>query len=358
MDFLGPNYYDWDMVSALPLFKNTSIRKLLICGYLRYPWETEMDYRFTVKEFGLDMRSHIEKRLKKFVLNGHEDGLRHHYKLLPSKIPAHLITNHIKILTNSLATGRRRDYGGVLAGSGLLPHCLLCGTENDGVLHLFHACPVVKCALVLVTDKTCRAGVPVGAALALRAHLLPLFLPPGYFVDQRSFSTLGFVMAFCKAVLNTVDRLSKHILLPDVAEHIVHLTCQLSSCWSPTRAKSFGNASSRTGAQKLLANSYANDLLAAIPPSCAVFYTDGSAISNPGQLGPGLYCWSQVYHRFTFTLASAVVPTTLARLGPLAWPSNTSSTPHTHPLIDSLPSSLIANSASVPSGTASAVTLA
>jgi len=287
MDFLGPNYYDWDMVTALPVFKNAAIRKLLIRGYLRYPWETEKDYRFSVKEFGVDMRSHTERRLKKFGLNGHGDALRHHYKLLPRQIPAHLITNHIKIFTNALATARRRDFGGELADWGLLPACLLCGTEDDGVLHLFHTCSVVKRALVIVTDKSCRACIPAGAASALRAHPHPLFLPPSYFLDQKSFSTLGFIMAFCKAVVNTVDRLSKHITLPDAAEHISFLTCQFMGCWSPARAESFGNASNRTDAQKLKANSYAKDLMASIPPSCAVFYTDGSAIPNPGPAGAG-----------------------------------------------------------------------
>ena len=142
-------------------------------------------------------------------------------------------------------------------------------------------------ALVLVTDQSCRARVPAGAALALREHLHPLFLPPAYFVDQKAFSTLGFIMSFCKAVVDTVDRVSKHITLPDAAEHISHLTCQQSASWSPTSAKSFGNASNRTEAQKLKANTYAKELLAAIPPSCAVFYTDGSAIPNPGPAGAG-----------------------------------------------------------------------
>jgi ribonuclease HI len=287
MDFLGPNYYDWNMVTPLPIFKNAAIRKLLIRGYLRYPWETEKDYRFFVKEFGVDMRSHIENRLKKFGLNGHEDALRHHYKLLPRHTPAHLITNHIKILTNALATARRRDFGGGLADWGLLPTCLLCGSEDDGVLHLFHTCMVVKRALVIVTESSCRAGIPAAAALALRTHSHPLFLPPSYFIDQRSFSTLGFIMAFCKAVVNTVDRLSKHITLLDAAEHISFLTCQLTGCWSPARAASFGNASNRTEAQKLKANSYAKDLLATIPPCCVVCYTDGSAIPNPGPAGAG-----------------------------------------------------------------------
>jgi ribonuclease HI len=53
----------------------------------------------------------------------------------------------------------------------------------------------------------------------------------------------------------------------------------------------FGNASTRTPAQKAAARAYAQGLLDAVKEGSAVAFTDGSALNNPGPAGAGCLLW-------------------------------------------------------------------
>jgi hypothetical protein len=53
------------------------------------------------------------------------------------------------------------------------------------------------------------------------------------------------------------------------------------------RSSAFGNASTRTPAQKARALEYAGDQLDSVPKGSAVAFTDGSSLGNPGPAGAG-----------------------------------------------------------------------
>ena len=78
------------------------------------------------------------------------------------------------------------------------------------------------------------------------------------------------------------------------ASSVIHRICQSAIyAWErfkcPKLEKGFGNASTRSAAQRKLAREYAERIIAQMDPAGTIAYTDGSALGNPGPSGAGVF---------------------------------------------------------------------
>jgi ribonuclease HI len=285
VDFLGPLYFNWDKVSSLASLSKTHIKHSLIKnGFLSYPSAKKKEL---TKRWGRDYDDHIYTRLGHFGVASFSDELKKHYKK-PVKNP-YLYENHLKIITNSLATARRRRVV-LMAGSdpGSLPCCSLCSLADDGVKHLFFDCLVVIDAMALVARNKIL-DITDEVRKALFQNKRPLFLPISPDLSTPNFSPLLYCMAFCRAVIDATERVKLGIVIKPAATFIMNATIRLlrPPSLKTLLTRQFGNASRRTPEQKKLANEYAKNLISKIPTRSTILYTDGSARPNPGPAGAG-----------------------------------------------------------------------
>jgi ribonuclease HI len=285
VDFLGPLYYNWDKVSSLSSLSKSEIKHSLIKnGFLNYP---RMNKTELTCGWGRDYDSYLSTRLEHFGVAQHVGELKKHYSK-PVK-NSYLYENHLKILTNSLATSRRRR---VLPSAGLgsssLPTCRLCQTGDDGVKHLFFHCKVVKDAMAMVARSNILA-LPAPVRSALLDNQRPLFLPISVDFATVKFSPLFLCMAFCRAVTNATDRVGAGVDINPAASFILNATIRYVMPNTDLSMRRFGNACKRTAEQKKMANEYAIGVISKIPASSTIIYTDGSAVPNPGPAGSGCF---------------------------------------------------------------------
>lgn len=278
VDFLGPLYFNWDKVSSLSELTKSNIKNSLIeKGFLCYPAAKKHEL---TKSWGRDFNDHLSAKLAHFDVANFADDLKKHYSK-PVKNPF-LYENHLKIITNSLATARRRRF---LPKTILdpLPACHLCLTADDGVRHLFFDCTVVKAAMMKVSRSN-LLEISDATRIAL-ANQCPLFLPVSPSLTTGSFNPLSLCMAFCRAVTDATSRAGLGMIV--CPTFISNATIKYFVPARTSTSRLFGNASNRTPEQMKLANEYAHSIISKIPAKATIIYTDGSAIPNPGPAGAG-----------------------------------------------------------------------
>lgn len=278
VDFLGPLYFNWDKVSSLSELTKATIKNSLIKkGFLSYPAGKKHELTLS---WGRDFDDHLSAKLAHFGVANFADDLKKHYRKPVRN--SFLYENHLKIVTNSLATSRRRRFLSK-AVSNPLPVCHLCRTADDGVRHLFFDCTVVKAAIKAVSRSNMLV-IPDATRVAL-ANQRPLFLPVSPSLTTGSFNPLSLCMAFCRAVTDATSRAELGMVI--CPSFISNATIKYFMPARTRMSRLFGNASSRTPEQKKSANDYAHSIISKIPAKATIIYTDGSAIPNPGPAGAG-----------------------------------------------------------------------
>ena len=220
VDFLGPLYYNWDKVSSLNNLSRSVIKHSLIKnGFICYPSTNKLEL---TNNWGRDYNDYLSIRLGHFGVSSYCGELKEHYKK-PVK-NSYLFENHLKIITNSLATARRRR---VIQGVGSvlnpLPTCRLCNQADDGVMHLFFNCLIVKEAMALVAHHN-LIDVSNDIRDALVQNPRPLFLPVSPSFSAPNFNPLLHCMAFCRAVTDATNRIVLGIDINPAASFIMNTT--------------------------------------------------------------------------------------------------------------------------------------
>jgi hypothetical protein len=143
MEFLGPDFLDWDGVLPLPKLDPKSVQDIVIARRItKYCSSRSPTY---ARALGEDHMSHLETKCAKYSSN--PTNLLAHFSTIPSKTPDYLISNYIKTLNNVQDThgGRVRFFKPGLSTHPLKSPtnpwpCYLCGegTTNapgDNISH-------------------------------------------------------------------------------------------------------------------------------------------------------------------------------------------------------------------------------
>jgi hypothetical protein len=244
MEFMGPEYLNWDGLSPLPKLDASSIRNFVTQKLIvSYSVGNAASY---TRNFGKDHMSHLRARCAKYGV-GDVQSLIVHFSNLPKKTPAFLITNYIKLFcgATNFDGGRRRKFdpnGSVHPckdDSNPFP-CYLCNKGDaihpgDNATHLFSHCDQVKSAWL---DVLSHANGPCdGAWCNTSAHkVTPLFIADYPLADSKfGYNRLAVVMAFCWAICKTIDQIKMGRSADGASARAVNLTMTLKNIWAPIK---------------------------------------------------------------------------------------------------------------------------
>ena len=245
MEFLGPDFLNWDGSSPLPKLCRTTIRKLVIHKLIiSYGSRRSVEY---TRELGRDHHSHLLLRHSKY--GALTDIPCAHFSALPANTPPFLVTHFIKLICGSTNYdgGRRRKFAPEgsthpdKSPSNPFP-CLLCGQGDvdfpgDNANHVFSSCRVVKDAW-LITLRHPNGPQDGGWVQHFANKVNPLFIidfPLGG--KNCGYSRLTLVMSFCWAIYRTIGQVRMGRCVEGAGERAVSLTLSLNNVWSPVKPR-------------------------------------------------------------------------------------------------------------------------
>jgi hypothetical protein len=247
MEFLGPNFLDWDGVSPLPKLDATTIKRYVIQSLiLSYNLGCSSSYTC---HFGADHTRHLRARLAKFGSADIDTPIQHFTKL-PKKVPAFLITHFIKLMCGALNSDgeRRRKFapdGSVhpsKCDDNPFP-CYLCSQGNavlpgDSSKHIYASCNCVKNAWdgILNNPKCPRDESWI---CLYDKKVSPHFILDFPLADSNAgYNRLSLIMAFCWAVHKIIDQIKMGRSAEGADSRIVALTMSLKNIWAPPKKTS------------------------------------------------------------------------------------------------------------------------
>ena len=249
MEFLGPDYLNWDGLSPLPKLDPVSIKNYVTLNLITsYGVERYSAYS---RNFGSDHFSHLRARCLKYGVSEF-DTITSHFSKLPKQVPAFLISHFIKLFAGAVNYdgGRRRKFepnGSVHEARSLANPfpCYLCDqgdlvSPGDNAMHIFCSCLCVKGAWADVLLH------PLGPAdgewfRSFGRKSSPLFIPDYPLAGVVSgYCRLPLVMSFCWAVYKIIGQIRMGRCASGASERVVALTISLKNIWAPGPAKRNG----------------------------------------------------------------------------------------------------------------------
>ena len=291
-------------------FKHPKKKLRKICYNIALSWyERDMyeDIKTVLERRGMD--TNPSKHLPP------EENFALHGANILHTIPANIRHNHRKIVFNALATDRRIRHFITnpprLPGPHQFP-CHICGLGEDNILHIFGDCPAV-------TSARSTFGRIIGIHLkndpkhyGLACKATRSGDPPSKDYDRlprRTNATIIFNYAVWHNRSNFFITKRRILSTEEASNRIKDVALMLwrryvPARWRPTHdnlppdlaildSTAYGSAGKRTPEQKVAAQQYGRSLIASIPPSHHIAYTDGSAQRGPkgkgGPCGAGLW---------------------------------------------------------------------
>jgi len=245
MEFLGPDFMNWDGSSPLPKLGRNAIRKLAIRKLIiSYGSRRAVEY---TRELGRDHCNHLLLRHEKY---GALTVLPcAHFAALPANTPPFLVTHFIKLIcgATNYDGGRRRKFapeGSVhpeRSPSNPFP-CYLCGQGDvdrpgDNENHILCSWRVVKDAWMSILRH------PKGPhddewVQHFADKVSPLFIidfPLGG--KDCGFCRLALVLSFCWAIYRTIGQVRMGRCVEGAGERAVSLTLSLTNVWSTVKPR-------------------------------------------------------------------------------------------------------------------------
>ena len=244
-----------------------------------------------------------------------EENFALHGANILNTIPANVRLNQRKIIFNALATDRRVRHFATIPprppGPRQFP-CHICGLGEDNILHIFGGCPAVISArstfgrIIGVHLK----DDPKHYGLACKATLAGDPPPKDYDrLPRRTNATIIFNFAVWRNRSNFFITKGRIIPTEEASRRIKDVALMLwrryaPAHWRPNHdnqppdlaildSSAYGSAGKRTTEQEAAALRYGRLLVASIPPTHHIAYTDGSAQRGPkgkgGPCGAGLW---------------------------------------------------------------------
>jgi hypothetical protein len=249
MEFLGPDFMDWDGISALPMLDAKAIKKIALKSLI-IEYNISRSRTYTAN-FGKDHVNNLRGRCSKYGIFD-TDTLVNHFTCLPKTVPAFLITYYIKLFNGALNFdgGRRRKFdpnGSVHTDKNPdnpFP-CYLCNggssiLPGDHQSHIFTSCPRVQSAWADVLLHP-RGPNDTSWYRSFQELITPLYLPVSPPAGkQLGYNRLTLIMAFCWAVYKTISQIRMGRSSFGASERIVSMTLELRNVWivsSPNRKR-------------------------------------------------------------------------------------------------------------------------
>jgi len=245
MEFLGPDFLDWDGCSPLPKLSKTEIKKQVIHSLiLSYRPRRALEY---TRQLGRDQCSHLMFRHSKYEASS--DVALAHFNALPSNIPPFLVSHYIKLLcgATNYDGGRRRKFapnGSVhpeKSAANPFP-CYLCSTGSvdlpgDNERHIFQSCSVVKSAWL---NTVLHPSVPIDNewVQVFAEKTTPLFIIDFPLEGKNtSYCRLALVMSFAWSIYKTISQIRMGRCALGAGERATSLTLELSNFWLTCKPK-------------------------------------------------------------------------------------------------------------------------
>jgi hypothetical protein len=241
MEFLGPDFLDWDGLSALPKLDAKTIKKIAIQSLI-VNYNISRSRSFTAN-FGRDHANNLRFRCSKYGVSD-TDTLVKHFTNLPKTVPAFLITHYIKLFNGALNFdgGRRRkfDPNGSMHNDKNPENpfpCYLCNGGSSTLLgdhqnHIFTSCPCVQSAWA---DTLLHPRGPNDTSWYRSFNELktPLYLPVSPPADkQLGYNRLSLIMVFCWTVYKTISQIRMGRSAIGASERIVSTTMEFRNVWT------------------------------------------------------------------------------------------------------------------------------
>ena len=300
MEFLGPDFLNWDGITSLPTMDKLVIKDCLINRLIiSY---SESRFKQYTTELGSDHTRHLEKKFNRY---GHSDpsSTLSHFSSLPSSIPVFLVSFFIKLVCNCTNTDgdRRRkfdpDGSSHPLKSPLNPTpCFLCNLGSascagDSIKHLFSHCQVVKEALLLlISHSDSPPSHPFFLSLLLQTS--PLFILDSLpHLTPDSIHPLLFVLCFCWSVFSCRKQIKSGRDSAGADSRISSLSLSFRNLWSPSpkTPSRYGSSSSKTSTQKECALVDSAAYLDSLPPPPLLIFLGTSSSGNPDPVGAGAF---------------------------------------------------------------------
>lgn len=155
----------------------------------------------------------------------------------------------------------------------------------------------------------------LGAADFLSASLLAFPAPGKILADDARARAVAAMALFNGVVWFERSYYFKMMSVPPPLEEATNWLADIAaldllSSFGPKKATGLGSAGKRSAAQKKAAKDYGDRLVASIPPSSLVAFTDGSANPNPGPCGAGAFVYGNVLPYWDTERTAALGPGT------------------------------------------------
>lgn len=266
-----------------------------------------------------DAKGSLPRKLSRWQPTGNPtSALQAQWRHISPSVPSHFITNHFLMLHNATPTERRRAGARmkIITRAGANP-CFLCAAPSpadrhiDSLEHLLGHCPVASRA---------RNLFHVSLSLSPPANDVPTSLLLTPFLDKKTTNaTISFNFSLISHKRIYFASLSSPPPMEVAARRIARIAITHWGNFAPSKWRSntsllsntlpsthhpyrprvtlddlktsstYGSAGNRSPAQEARCREYAAALLAGIPNTAIVAFTDGSARPNPGPCGAGAH---------------------------------------------------------------------
>ena len=265
-------------------------------------------YSIAMTEYTHDTHDNLHDKLQHMNMTTHPSpslSPAHSFTLhgnnISPHIPAHIRDHQRSLIFNALPTEMRRRFSNPASTRGPPdnPHpCFFCQTGPDHVKHIYGDCLPIRAAR---ENFGKRVGVPLKHGpnhygLTCKPNPSPTSdnPKPQHLYSRRTNATIilnhaiWHVRTTYYTTIQTIephDKITTRLL--DTAT--MNWNKYTPSHWHTTNdhtppdpaiidSSSYGSAGKRTDTQKTAAHAYGTQLIASIPPTCFIAYTDGSAI--------------------------------------------------------------------------------
>ena len=247
-----------------------------------YKSNRNLDFRRKLSNFGKKkQRGSLTEDLVVEGLENYTDHILKIGKRLKGRINTYDLAHHNHLLLNGITTNTRLRW----SKPSIDVSCKFCESGLDHVLHIYGDCPVVSHARNLFDQKSKLGLSKISARSTFHLSLLATdsFL---------SFELIKGILSFNAQIWRSrCNSKSFPIVTPRELNQIVSSALHGSSTsLSHPGYSVFGNSKNRTKEQAADATAYIENQIENLPDDCTLFFTDGSAVPNPGPSGAGVLC--------------------------------------------------------------------